>query len=48
VGEKFDEAALHDLPAGSYGMMPKRMRHFALSPGETVVQVHGIGPFEVI
>ena len=36
------------MPAGSYGMLPKQMRHFALSRGETVVQVHGIGRFKVI
>jgi hypothetical protein len=22
------------------------MRHFAMSKGETIVQVHGVGPFE--
>jgi quercetin dioxygenase-like cupin family protein len=48
MGDRFEEAALHDLPAGSYSMMPKKMRHFALSRGETIVQVHGIGPFKVI
>ena len=48
MGEKFDEASTHDLPAGSFATMPKKMRHFALSRGETVVQVHGTGPFKVI
>src|SRR5438270_12667498 len=28
MGEKFDPAALHDLPTGSYAMLPKEMRHF--------------------
>jgi hypothetical protein len=27
--------------------MPKEMRHFALCKGETIVQVHGAGPFKV-
>jgi len=23
------------------------MRHFAMAKGETIVQVHGVGPFEI-
>jgi hypothetical protein len=36
------------LPAGSYSMMPKEMRHFVWAEGETIVQLHGIGPFKTI
>lgn len=46
-GEKFDAKASHDLPAGSFVCMPKEMRHFASCKGETILQVHGIGPFEI-
>jgi hypothetical protein len=46
-GEKFDRAAGKELPAGSFSRMPKGMRHFAWAKGETVIQVHGIGPFEI-
>jgi hypothetical protein len=28
--------------------MPKKMRHFAFASGETIVQIHGTGPFEVM
>ena len=48
MGEKFDTSAGHALPAGSYALMPKEMRHFAWAKGETIVQVHGIGPFKII
>ena len=48
TGEKFDKAALQALPLGSYGFMPKEMRHFAQCKGETIVQVYGMGPFKVI
>jgi len=48
TGEKFDKTALHALPAGSYGFMPKEMRHFGQFKGETIIQVHGVGPFKVI
>jgi hypothetical protein len=47
TGEKFDQTALHALTAGSYGFMPKEMRHFGQFKGETIVQVHGVGPFKV-
>jgi len=45
VGEKFDEAAAHEMPVGSFVRMPKGTRHYAMAKGETVVQVHAIGPF---
>ncbi|MDQ3175437.1 MAG: cupin domain-containing protein, partial [Acidobacteriota bacterium] len=47
IGEKFDPAAGHELPVGSYALMPKEMRHFVWAIGETVIQVAGTGPFEV-
>ena len=46
-GEKFDRAATQELPAGSYVRMPKKMRHFAWAKGETILQLHGMGPFEI-
>jgi hypothetical protein len=48
TGEKLDQAAAQALPAGSYMMMPKEMRHFAWAEGETIIQLHGIGPFKTI
>jgi quercetin dioxygenase-like cupin family protein len=47
LGEKFDPAAGHELPAGSYAVMPTGVRHFAWAKGETVIQVSAVGPFEV-
>ncbi len=48
TGEKFDASALHEMKPGAYAMMPKKTPHFALMRGETIIQVHGIGPFQVI
>jgi hypothetical protein len=45
VGEKFDEAAAHAMPVGSFVRMPKEMRHYAMAKGQAVVQVHAVGPF---
>jgi quercetin dioxygenase-like cupin family protein len=47
MGDKFDPKALQVLPVGSYTLMPRETRHFALSKTATVVQVHGAGPFQV-
>jgi quercetin dioxygenase-like cupin family protein len=47
LGEKFDQAAGHELTAGSFAMMPKGTRHFAWAKGETIVQLHGIGPWDI-
>jgi len=47
MGEKYDAASLHEFPTGSFILMPKEMRHFAAARGETIVQLHGNGPFVI-
>jgi quercetin dioxygenase-like cupin family protein len=47
MGEKFDPAKLRDLPAGSYALLPKGQPHFNLYEGETIIQLHGIGPYDI-
>jgi quercetin dioxygenase-like cupin family protein len=47
MGEKFDEAKLTAMNTGNFTSMPKQVRHFAACKGETIVQVHGAGPFKV-
>ena len=44
-GRQFDAKALLPLPAGSFAVMPKGHAHFATALGETIVQVHAIGPW---
>jgi hypothetical protein len=46
-GDKFNADAAEAVPAGSFMRMPKQMRHFAFAKGETILQVHGIGPFDI-
>lgn len=46
MGEKFDRAATTALTPGTYSHMPKEMRHFVWAEGETILQLHGIGPFK--
>ena len=47
MGETFDEGKLQTMNVGNFVLMPKEMRHFAICKGETIVQVHGAGPFKV-
>jgi quercetin dioxygenase-like cupin family protein len=37
----------HSMTAGAYHFLPAKMHHSALATGETVVQVHGNGPFDI-
>jgi len=46
-GEKFDADASEALTSGGFASMPKGMRHFAWAKGETMIQIHGIGPFDI-
>lgn len=45
MGEKFDAKTMKEMPAGSYGMLPAEMRHYAMAKTAAIVQVHGTGPF---
>jgi quercetin dioxygenase-like cupin family protein len=47
MGDKLDEAAGHEMVAGSFAVMPAGMKHFAYAKAEAVVQVHGTGPFAI-
>lgn len=47
VGEKFEQTGGHELPAGAFALMPSGTRHFAWTKGETVVQLHGTGPWGI-
>ena len=48
MGSKFDESAGREMSAGSYARMPKGVRHFAWTKGESIIQVQGTGPFQII
>ena len=48
MGEKFDESAGRELTAGSFSFMPAGMKHFGWAKGETVIQVHGVGPWKIV
>ena len=45
TGDTFDAAKGEKLAAGGFVSLPAEMRHFAWAEGDTVIQVHGNGPF---
>jgi quercetin dioxygenase-like cupin family protein len=45
MGSTFDTKNLVTLPAGGFVTAKATMAHFAVAKGETVVQVHALGPF---
>jgi hypothetical protein len=47
MGERFNGQALEPMELGAYGRAPKKMAHFALSKTDTIIQVHGVGPFTI-
>jgi quercetin dioxygenase-like cupin family protein len=45
MGEKFDTAAMNRLPTGTFAALEPGTRHFAEAQGETILQLHGVGPW---
>jgi len=45
MGRRFDRTALDSVNLGAFARVPTGMPHFCWSPTETVIQVHGTGPF---
>jgi hypothetical protein len=47
MGDKFDAAKGMMMPAGSFGTWAPGMQHYVWTKGETVVQLHGVGPWTI-
>jgi hypothetical protein len=47
MGEKFDQSKGRPMPNETFGFLPPQMRHFAWTSEETVIQLHGEGPWEI-
>ncbi len=46
MGDTMDAPA-HNLDAGAYHFLPGKMHHAAEAKGETVLELHGTGPFDI-
>lgn len=47
LGDKFDNEKLQALPIGSFAVMITGTRHFAMTKEETIIQLHGMGPWGI-
>jgi hypothetical protein len=47
VGEAFDQSKTQALTAGGIAIMQPKTPHFVWTSGETIVQLHGTGPWGV-
>ena len=47
MGDVLDKAAMTDVSAGGYALMPALMHHYAVAKTAVTIQVHAIGPFAI-
>lgn len=47
MGDNWTDSSMTSLKAGEFARMSKMMHHYAGSKGETVIQIHGTGPFAI-
>jgi hypothetical protein len=47
MGDSFDVSKMTAFPAGSFAYLDPSMHHYGMAVGETVVQVHGMAPFQI-
>jgi quercetin dioxygenase-like cupin family protein len=47
MGDKVTTQTEKALNAGSFAYMPAGMRHFARTQGDTIIQLHGVGPWGI-
>ena len=47
AGDKLDQSKTKALSAGSVAVMQSKTTHFAWTQDETVIQVHGVGPWAI-
>lgn len=47
VGDKLDKSKTRPLGAGSFAAMQPKTTHFAWTDSDTIVQVHGVGPWSI-
>src|SRR5207302_4841524 len=44
MGRSASRETAKELPVGSFLLIPNRTDHYAWAKGETIVQLHGVGP----
>jgi quercetin dioxygenase-like cupin family protein len=47
MGERFDATTGSTLAQGTFAFLGAEMKHFAWAKGDTVLQLHGVGPWQI-
>jgi quercetin dioxygenase-like cupin family protein len=42
-----DDKDVHALDVGSYHFLPGKMHHSAVAKGDVIIELHGMGPFDI-
>lgn len=48
MGERFDATKATELQAGTFAALAPGMRHYAYTKQETIIQLHGVGPWSLV
>jgi mannose-6-phosphate isomerase-like protein (cupin superfamily) len=48
MGDKFDDDKMSTFAPGSFAYLEPTVHHYAKADGETVIQLHGAGPWEIV
>ena len=47
MGDTFDESKMNSFAAGSFAAIEPGVHHYAMASGETIIQLHGMGPWAI-
>ena len=47
MGDNLERSNAKTLPTGTYGFWAAGMKHAAWFEGETIIQIHGVGPWQI-
>ena len=47
-GERVDGDAMREWPMGAFVTLPRKRPHYNRMIGETVLQFHGVGPYDIV
>lgn len=47
-GSQLDKSKTQPVSAGGFFSMPAKMQHFVLTEGQTIIEISGEGPFDIV
>jgi len=47
MGSTWDDSKMNTLPAGTFAVIAAHQPHYAMAKGDTIIQLHGMGPWSI-